>query len=373
MTDSFAPGDSVLVRSLFRSRVRWAVPHRYVGTDDGRLILYRAPGAQGKSMGRDADGRYIERWTGCEQPRDLTWARTHVLQLVRPQEAHTLEVFWDESWEFLGWYVNLQAPLRRTALGFDTMDWALDIRVAPDGTWEWKDEDDFAEAIGLGVFDPVAAAGVRAEGERVIAKRPWPTGWEGWRPPGSWAPLPLPAGWAATEGARGAPDVTVRRASHSDGMLLKDVRLRALRTDPELFTEVLADVEHASDDEWVEWAARVSRPGGDEAVFLAFADDPTTAIGIAGCFLRADPHGDARVFGVWLDPAARGRGVARQLVGEVVDWARAAGRERLTLCVMETSRAAIGLYRSLGFEAEGCAVPSRVHRSASEVAMALRL
>jgi len=120
-----------------------------------------------------------------------------VLQLVRPGDSYTVDVFWDDAWSFLGWYVNLQAPLQQAELGFDTTDWALDVWVEPDGTWAWKDEDDFAEAIELGVFDAEAAAAVRAVGESVIAEHPWPTGWEAWRPPPAWEPLPLPRGWAA--------------------------------------------------------------------------------------------------------------------------------------------------------------------------------
>ena len=47
----------------------------------------------------------------------------------------------------------------------------------------------------LGVLDAQAAAAIRAEGERVMAEQPWPTGWEHWRPPPQWEPLPLPEGW----------------------------------------------------------------------------------------------------------------------------------------------------------------------------------
>jgi len=197
MADAPEPGQAILLRSVYRDRVRWALPHRYVATDSGRLVLYRAPGAQGKWMGRDPDGRYLTRWVGADEPRDLTWAHTHVLQLVRPGDSYTVEVFWDDAWSFVGWYVNLQAPLRQTELGFDTTDWALDVWVEPDGTWAWKDEDDLAEGVELGVFDAEAAAAVRAVGESVIAEGPWPTGWESWRPPPDWAPLALPAGWAA--------------------------------------------------------------------------------------------------------------------------------------------------------------------------------
>ena len=188
-------GDAVLIRSVYRGRVRWAFPHRFVAEEAGRLALHCGPGNRGKVMPRDPDGRYLERWVRGDEPHDHTWNRMQVLRLVRPEEAHTVEVCWDESWSFLGWYVNLQAPLRSSPLGYDTTDWALDLVVEPDGSWRWKDESDFAEAQSLGIFDAGSAAAVREEGERVLAERPWPTGWEDWRPPASWEPLPLPSGW----------------------------------------------------------------------------------------------------------------------------------------------------------------------------------
>lgn len=87
--------------------------------------------------------------------------------------------------------MNLQAPLTLNGSRFDTMDWALDIVI--DGAWHWKDEHHLTEAIELGIFDEETAAQVRAEGERVIATRPWPPGWEDWRPPSQWTPLPRAA------------------------------------------------------------------------------------------------------------------------------------------------------------------------------------
>jgi hypothetical protein len=192
------PGDAFLFRSVYRERVRWAFPHRFVSNDGGRLVFYIAPGTRGVWMGRDHDGRYLERWAGADDPHPHVWHTHHILWLARPEEAHMLGLLWDEGWSFRAWYVNLQAPLRETALGFDYTDWALDVVVAPDGTWAWKDEDDFAEAQRLGMFDPAAAAAIRAEGERVIAERPWPTGWEDWRPDPGWTLPPLPEDWART-------------------------------------------------------------------------------------------------------------------------------------------------------------------------------
>jgi hypothetical protein len=91
--------------------------------------------------------------------------------------------------------VNLQLPLRMTDRFVDTTDQALDLLAFPDGTWRWKDEDELEEAIELGIWTEHDAAEMRAEGERLIAERPWPTGWEDWRPPPEWGPLELPEDW----------------------------------------------------------------------------------------------------------------------------------------------------------------------------------
>jgi len=189
------PGDPVLLRSIYRRNVRWTFPHRYVGQWDGRVGIYCQPGNAGKLVKRAVGRGYLEYWVTDAPAFDYTWDRSHVLRFMRAGDAHTVEVFWDLEWNLLGWYVNLQAPLVIAGDRFDTTDWALDVVVDADGSWHWKDEDDFAQAIELGVFDEEGAAAVRAEGERVIAANPWPTGWEDWRPPVDWHPLPLPANW----------------------------------------------------------------------------------------------------------------------------------------------------------------------------------
>jgi hypothetical protein len=188
------PGDVVLFRNLYDGTVRSCYPCRYVGGWAGRHGYYLQPGSRVKRS-RLGNESYLERWIAGAPPIDHVWQRTHHLRFIGDGDAHTVELFWDEEWDFLGWYVNLQAPLVRRGDCLDTTDWALDVLVGPDGSWRWKDEDDFAEMQELGILDAAAAAEVRAEGERIIAERPWPTGWENWRPPPEWAPLPLPEDW----------------------------------------------------------------------------------------------------------------------------------------------------------------------------------
>jgi protein associated with RNAse G/E len=70
---------------------------------------------------------------------------------------------------FTGWYVNLEAPYTRRLDGVDTKDFVLDIVVAPDRLWEWKDAEEFDDRIGNPLyFDSSTADAVRVEGERLI-------------------------------------------------------------------------------------------------------------------------------------------------------------------------------------------------------------
>jgi uncharacterized protein len=151
------------------------------------------------TVGRRPDFRLIDylqqfrtgEWTYVEH----TWRDFHRLRITQWKRAHSLSLLWDAGWNFRSWYVDLQEPLRRTQLGFDTRDQALDVVVEPDGSWQWKDEDHLAELTRLGAFTSAEAAAIHAEGERVIDERPWPTGWEDWRPDPTW-PLPqLPEDW----------------------------------------------------------------------------------------------------------------------------------------------------------------------------------
>ncbi|WP_082119544.1 DUF402 domain-containing protein [Saccharothrix sp. ST-888] len=98
---------------------------------------------------------------------------------------------------FKGWYVNLE---RRTRRGddIDVADLELDLTVAADGSWQWKDEESFAAKTGHPAYWTVEqAAEVRAEGERVarlaeVRRFPFDGSRCGYRPPAEWGRPPLP-------------------------------------------------------------------------------------------------------------------------------------------------------------------------------------
>ncbi|HUP86734.1 MAG TPA: DUF402 domain-containing protein [Acidimicrobiales bacterium] len=96
-----------------------------------------------------------------------------------------------------GWYINLQDPLVRTELGFDTMDRQLDIVVSADlQTWSLKDEHVLQDALRTGlhaVQDHEAVLKARDDAIRLVESgHPLFNEWRGWLPPESWEPPTLP-------------------------------------------------------------------------------------------------------------------------------------------------------------------------------------
>ena len=202
------PGDQILYRYRRLRPVSYALPVTVVGDDPGQAMLYLRPGTpikrrvtpDGSPIPRDipyADQAHIPFLVG-----DGTWTVNHALILVRPDDAFDIRLFWHEDWTFRGWYVNLQDPVRRVTTGLDTADHILDIAVAPDRSWRWKDEHELADAIRIGRFKPDEAAAIRAAGERVIPRieaGAWPfdDSLTGWRPDPAWPVPELPPNWNA--------------------------------------------------------------------------------------------------------------------------------------------------------------------------------
>jgi hypothetical protein len=190
----WSSGDPVLWRAVSFGHVRLAFAHRFVADREDVVALWLAAGTPGMRFTGASIKDVLDLDSNDWSLGEVTWMPPSVLKLWRPGRAHSVWLFLDGE-ELLYWYVNLEEPWRRTALGFDTRDHALDIVVDPDGAWRWKDEDHLEQATANGRFTREQALAIRAEGERVIIERPWPTGWEDWVAPADWQPPALPEGW----------------------------------------------------------------------------------------------------------------------------------------------------------------------------------
>jgi ribosomal protein S18 acetylase RimI-like enzyme len=166
--------------------------------------------------------------------------------------------------------------------------------------------------------------------------------------------------------------VDIRRLGSGDDALLRDVRLRALEDAPYAFSSWHAREAALGDAFWTARVAEseIARTG---AIFAAL--DGGRSVGMAGGFLPDDEHADAVLWGMWVDPSARRRGIGRELLDAVASWAREAGAQRLRLALAqdEASRPAAALYRTLGFAQTGESEPLESNPSSIALVMSRAL
>jgi hypothetical protein len=195
------PGDSALFRNVARGKVWRALATRVVCDTEDLVALYWAPGYVFKSPAGDRESVRAA-WLDdlAFSHVDCVWEDLEVLSLMKPGAGHATWMVRRDG-EFIGWYVNLQKPIVRTALGFDSADLQLDIIIRPDLVgYRWKDEDELAEDVARRFVTAEEARAIRAEGERVIdmarnREPPFGDGWEAWQPDASWVVPRIPDGW----------------------------------------------------------------------------------------------------------------------------------------------------------------------------------
>jgi hypothetical protein len=205
---SFRLGQTIVLQEVWRDQVWAARPMRVVQDEPELVALWFPRGTRWMAPiddpRREWNGDRGERLAECAVRgewlhRELEWD-VDTLSLMRPGAWHALWVSWLPSGEHWGWYVNLQRPFRRSRLGFETMDLALDLIIDADGSWRWKDEDELETFVARGVFERDLPGRLRAEALGVVElaeHRAGPFGepWPEWRPEAGWQLPELPSGW----------------------------------------------------------------------------------------------------------------------------------------------------------------------------------
>lgn len=133
----------------------------------------------------------------------------------------------------------------------------------------------------------------------------------------------------------------------------KRLRLEALRIEPAAFASSLADECAFGDDVWI---ARLTTAYQRDHNMTWYAELESALVGMAGAFwpTREKTRHVATIYSVYVSPARRGRGIASQLMGRLLDELSAQPQlEKVGLTVNVDCAPAISLYERLGFEHVG--------------------
>ncbi|HET8614798.1 MAG TPA: GNAT family N-acetyltransferase [Actinomycetales bacterium] len=158
-------------------------------------------------------------------------------------------------------------------------------------------------------------------------------------------------------------DLTVRALEGDDWQAFRQIRLAALQDAPDAFASSYDEEQEYDEDFWRLRLARSSR-------LLACLDDEPVGIVSVG---DAEDEGVAELFGMWVVPQQRGRGVAWQLTEAAAEHARRQGRRALRLWVSTDNGRAVAFFSSYGFRPGNDRRPMTNDPETEEVAMVIPL
>lgn len=149
-------------------------------------------------------------------------------------------------------------------------------------------------------------------------------------------------------------DVEIRKLSAADAAIYRKLRLEALKLNGDAFSSSLEDAEKAPVEKTESNLANVHA-----TTLGAFLDGQLVGNVTLSKETGKKTMHRAWVVGVYVTPAARGKGVAHLLMDKLIQAARESSEiEQLRLGVSTGNSAALNLYRSLGFLKYGTEVRS---------------
>lgn len=149
-----------------------------------------------------------------------------------------------------------------------------------------------------------------------------------------------------------APAVRVSRAGPEDWRTVRQLRLAALADTPDAFGSTL---EQEADHPETVWRERLVSEAAATLVASLVGEDgearPAGLATVAPAF--GGPADHAGIYGIWVAPSGRGRGVGDALLEAALAHARQAGYVRAVLDVGDHNEPAQRLYARHGFRPTG--------------------
>jgi predicted GNAT family acetyltransferase len=162
----------------------------------------------------------------------------------------------------------------------------------------------------------------------------------------------------------------IRRIDPTDAEGLRQIRLRALLSDPGAFDSTYEREAQLPPEDWIRRANEASI-GEQQSLFVVVASMGFVAM--AGAYTPSDQTSVRRLYGMWVAPESRSAGLGQQLIDAITTWSISAGAERLQLWVVDNNLAARRLYARAGFRPTGVSQPLPSNPALTETLLQLSL
>jgi ribosomal protein S18 acetylase RimI-like enzyme len=148
-------------------------------------------------------------------------------------------------------------------------------------------------------------------------------------------------------------DIQVRKLSAAEFDKFRDLRIKALTSDPSAFAEYYEKYDDETDAKWRKY---LESSDAEKKSVLLFALDGDKAVGMVGAIFENNPKVEhvAKLFGVFVDSDYRGKGIGKMLLESILDKVvERGGVLKIVLDVNPAQTEAVGLYHKFGFKTVG--------------------
>jgi ribosomal protein S18 acetylase RimI-like enzyme len=142
----------------------------------------------------------------------------------------------------------------------------------------------------------------------------------------------------------------IRRIKPTDAKALREIRLRALLSDPGVFDSNYEQESQLPKEDWVRRANEAST-GDRQCLFVV--ETPEGFVAMAGAYTPGDRTSVRRLYGMWVAPESRSIGLGQQLIESITAWSFDGGADEVQLWVVDDNLPAQRLYRRAGFRTTG--------------------
>ena len=206
-------GDIAVMRGVYEGRPVYAQSVRVVKDTPEETALLVLPGAECiVPSGYIHHAHDMNKWNRWQETMSntlalekYTWHTNRFLILLEPEKFYSTIHIWNAESDHLEcYYINFQLPVRRSPVGFDTLDLDLDLIIDSAYEWKWKDRDEYERGIQTGGIRPDWVKNIEYAQQEIfarIASRTYPldTSWLHWRPVPGWSAPRLPENWQDME------------------------------------------------------------------------------------------------------------------------------------------------------------------------------
>ena len=112
-------------------------------------------------------------------------------------------------------------------------------------------------------------------------------------------------------------NISIKQIGKNDWKDFRNIRLKALKSDPEVFGSHYEKEKNYTKQDWQEWVG-----AKDQAVFFIYDDEKP--IGMTGIFVPQDTveKSKAVLWGSWLEPEYRRKGMSEMMYKSRIEWAK---------------------------------------------------